>query len=263
MTLSEILKRAEKLTVDNSPVLLTAIGTVGTLTTAYLTGKASFKAAHILEDALEEKRIEIQHDKPRGIPSLDNKEKVRIVWKLYIPAASTGVVTVVSIIAANRIGMRRAAAVAAAYSISEKAFAEYKEKVLEKIGENKERDVRDDLAKDRVKDNPVSSSQVIITGGGDVLCYDAFTARYFKSDMESLKKAQNDLNYKVLNDFYASLSDFYDLIGLPTTSFSDEVGWNSDRLLELQFSTVLSDDGRPCISIDFRTVPIRDYYKVQ
>jgi len=67
----------------------------------------------------------------------------------------------------------------------------------------------------------------------------------------------------VLNDFYASLSDFYDLIGLPTTSFSDEVGWNSDRLLELQFSTVLSDDGRPCISIDFRTVPIRDYYKVQ
>lgn len=263
MTLSEILKRAEKLTIDNSPIILTTIGVTGSLTTAFLTGKASFKAAHILEAALEDKRIEIQDDIPRGIPTLNNKEKIKLVWMLYIPAASTGVVTVVSIIASNRIGMRRAAAVAAAYSISEKAFVEYKEKVLEKFGENKERDVRDDLARDRVNENPVSSTQVIITGGGDVLCYDAFTGRYFKSDMETLKKAQNDLNHKLLNDYYASLSDFYDLVGLPPTSYSDEVGWNSDKLLELQFSTVLSDDGRPCISIDFRMAPIRDYYRVQ
>ena len=255
MTLSEILKRVEKLTIDNSPTILTAIGVTGSLTTAYLTGKASFKAAEILILEHEEEDLK---DIPRS-----RKKDAKRVWKLYIPAASTGAVTVVSIIAANRIGMRRAAAIAAAYSISEKAFAEYKEKVLEKVGENRERSVRDDLAQDRVRNNPSSDREVIITGGGDVLCYDAFTGRYFKSDMETLKKAQNDLNYKVLNNYYASLSDFYDLIDLPRTSYSDEVGWNSDALLELEFSTVMSEDNRPCISINFRIQPIRGYYRVQ
>ena len=263
MTLAEIVKRAEKFTIDNSPLILTAVGVTGTLTTAYLTGKASFKAAHILEDALDDKRTEIQTDIPRGIPSLSGKEKFCLVWQLYIPAAGTGIITVVAIVAANRIGTRRAAAVAAAYSISERAFAEYREKVLEKVGESKERSVRDDLAQDRVNRNPVADREVIITGGGDVLCYDAFTGRYFKSDMETLKKAQNDLNYRVLNDYYASLSDFYNLIELPTTSFSDEVGWNSNRLLELKFSTVLSEDGRPCISIEFDVDPVRDYYRIR
>jgi hypothetical protein len=61
---------------------------------------------------------------------------------------------------------------------------------------------------------------------------------------------------------YASLSDFYHLIGLPSTSFSDEVGWTSDKLLELEISTVLSEDERPCLSIGFNVAPIRNYYKI-
>ena len=156
----------------------------------------------------------------------------------------------------------RAAAVAAAYTISEKAFSEYKEKVVERLGTPKEQKIRDEVAQDRVTKNPPNERETIITGGGEVLCYEAFTGRYFKSDMETLKKAQNDLNYVMLNDGYASLSDFYNKIDLPTTSYSDEIGWTSDKLLELNFSTVLSDDGRPCISIDFMAAPVRDYYKL-
>src|SRR5690349_5429579 len=97
-----------KFTADNSPTILTALGAVGTLTTAYLAGKASFKAAQILDDY---DTISIQENRP----PLDAKDKVAVVWKLYIPAASTAIVTVTSIILANRIGTRRAAALAAAY----------------------------------------------------------------------------------------------------------------------------------------------------
>jgi Family of unknown function (DUF6353) len=59
---------------------------------------------------------------------------------------------------------------------------------------------------------------------------------------------------------YASLSAFYDEIGLPPTPYSDTVGWNSLReMVDVQYSTVMSADDRPCIAIDFVTPPYPEY----
>lgn len=263
MNLSKIVKQVEKLAIDNSPAILTVIGITGTVTTAFLTGKATFKAAEILAN---EERIINRRERLQGTQSerryLTLKEKISFVWKIYVPAIGTGVITIACIIGANHIGSRRSAALAAAYSISEKAIVEYRDKVVEKIGVSKEKTIRDELAQDRITRNPVSEKEVIITGNGDVLCYESFTGRYFNSSMETLKKAQNDLNYTILHDSYASLSDFYNKIDIPITGHSDEVGWNSDAMLELEFSTCLSEDGRPCISIGFMVTPIRDYYRL-
>lgn len=244
MNMRTALKQFEKLTIDNSPAILTTVGVVGTLATAILTGKATFKAAEILAEE----------------NSADPKDKVRLVWKEYVPAAGVGVITVVSIVGANRIGSRRAAAIATAYAVSEKAFSEYKNKVLDKVGENKEREIRAEVAQDRVNRTP--GSREVIISGTDVLCYETFTGRYFQSDMETLRKAQNDINAKILNDTYASLTEFYDRIGLESTTYSEEVGWNVDNLMELHFSTIMSEDNRPCICIDYTVMPVRKYYKL-
>lgn len=256
MKFADLVKRTQKLAIDNSPAILTAIGVTGALTTAYLTGKASFKAAEMIREEAD------RTDKFTGYNGT-LKQDVKLVWKLYIPAAGTAVLTVTAIVAANHIGSRRAAAIAAAYTISEKAFEEYKEKVVEKMGATKEQAVRDEVAQDRVDRNPVSSHEVIIAGSGQVLCFDEWSGRYFQSDMETIRKAQNDTNYQVLNESYASLSDFYERIGLPSTSQSDEIGWNTDRMIDLKFSTTLAEDGRPCLAIDFGLTPIRGYYKLQ
>lgn len=247
MTLTSLAKRLEKLMVDNSPVILTAIGVTGTLTTAFLTGKATIKACDVID------REELW---------VDNKRAMKRVWKFYIPPASSAAVTIACIILANRIGNRRAAALAAVYAISEKAFDEYRMKVVEKIGEKRERSLRDEVAQDRITNNPVGTREVIITGVGDVLCYEVFTGRYFNSDMEALRKAENDINHEVLHNSYASLTDFYYKIGLRPTGNSDEVGWNADKMLELEFSATISDDGRPCISVDFVVAPVRHYNRL-
>ncbi len=94
------------------------------------------------------------------------------------------------------------------------------------------------------------------------MCFDMYTGRLFLSDMETLKKAQNDVNYDVLNNFYASLTDFYDKIGLAKTTTSDDVGWNSDKMLELTFSTTMSDDQRPCLAMTFAVEPIRNFHRI-
>lgn len=251
MTLMAIVKQAEKLAADHSPQILAGVAVAGTVTTAILTGKATIKACKIVN-------VHRYDQDPSAEVFITNKQIVEKTWKLYIPALASGVLTVATIITATQIGTRRTAALAAAYAVSEKAFVEYKEKVVEKIGEAKERSVRDDIAQDRVRETPMEEPDLFVAGGGKVLCFEPGTARYFMSDMETLKKAQNDLNYQVLNNLYASLSDFYDLIGLERTKFSDDMGWNSDRLLELKFSTVLADD-KPCLVMDYHVVPLHGY----
>lgn len=144
MTLIKLTRQAEKLLHDNSPVILTAIGVSGTLSTAYLVGVASYEAAHV-HDA----------DDIQGFEH-DRKQKIVRVWKLYIPAAISATLTVGCIIAANRVGSKRAAAAYSVLSVTEKAFSEYKDKVVETIGERKERTIQDAVVQDRVNANPAS-----------------------------------------------------------------------------------------------------------
>ena len=255
MSFTSFAKKAEKLIIDNSPAILTVTGVIGTLTTSYFTGAATFKAAEVIRQGRLANDISTD---PKLEP--DFKGDFKAVWKLYIPAAGIAFLTITCIVCANRIGTRRAAAMATAFAISEKAFTEYKEKVVEKIGENKEQKIHDELAQDRVNRNPVGDREVIIAGSGNVLCFDEFTSRYFTSSMEELRKAQNEVNYKMLHETFASLTDFYDVIGLAKTSYSDQVGWNCDMLFELRFSTTMSDDDRPCISVGFKRDPVKGFY---
>jgi hypothetical protein len=246
MDIQQLLRRTEKFVLDNSPTILTVLGATGTLTTAFLTAKATFKAASILSE------------EP---PELATKEKAKLVWRVYIPPAVSATITVTAIIAAHRISAGRAAALAAALSLSDKAFEEYKSKVLEKMGDKKERAVREEIAQDRLDRDPVSKREVIIAGNGDVLCYDSYTGRYFTSSMEALRRAENKINHRLIHEHYASLSDFYEEVGLPTTVISEELGWNLDHMLELDISAGMSDDNRPCLVLGFGVSPARNYFR--
>jgi hypothetical protein len=222
------------------------------ITTAVLTGKASVRAYLILEDA----------DCNEDGSVLTLKQEVREVWREFVPAVVSGVGTITCIICANRIGTRRAAAMAAAYSLSERAFVEYKDKVIEQIGKNKEQKVRDDVLQDRMEKQPANGQDIFGTGNGSDLCFEKLTGRYFYSSMENIKHAQNRVNHDIAKGVYASLSDFYDYLGLPHTGISDELGWNGDHLMEITFSTTMADNNAPCIAFDYRVEPVRNYFRV-
>jgi hypothetical protein len=253
MTLMRLATRAEKLVIDNSPLVLTAIGVIGTVTTALLTGQAVYKYMDILAEEGYYSRDEVFER--------STKEHIENSWKLFVPAIGTGALTIGAILSANHIGTRRAAGMAAAYSLSERAFSEYKEKVIQHMGSKSEQSVRDDIASDHVRKTSEASREVIVIGT-EVLCFESMTGRYFTSNMEALKKAQNDINYQMLHDGYASVTDFYNLIGLTRTAYSDELGWTSELQLELIFTTALTDDQRPCLAFEFRSAPIRNYHKI-
>src|SRR4029077_17017748 len=128
--------------------------------------------------------------------------------------------------------------------------------------EKKEVTIRDEVAQDRVNAHPVVSKEVIIAGPGEVLCYDNITGRYFESSVEQIKRAENVINRDIIHHMYASLSFFYEQIGLQPTRNSDEVCWNSNQLVEVTFSTTMSTDGRPCMVLDFTVGPTLDYTRL-
>jgi hypothetical protein len=240
----DIIQTIQKTFRQNSPVILTSIGIVGTLTTAYLAGRASFTAAEVI--------MYEEQEQDRTQDPLSFKDRTKLVWKLYIPAIVSGAITVAAIISANRANTNRTAAAIAAYSVTEKAFDEYKQKVVEQLGERKEQNVRDEIAQDRVSKTPPSPTMIIETG--NVMCCEMHTMRYFESSMEKLRTAQNNLNQQLINSLYCSMSDFYHLIGLQTTSESDNLGWDSDKLMELRFTSTLSPEGTPCLAFEYNYV---------
>lgn len=189
-------------------------------------------------------------------------EVVKVAWKPYIPAALTGVASIACLIGASSVSARRQAALYSAYKLSETALIEYKDKVIETIGEKQEKEVREKVNKDKLEKNPVSKKEIFMTGGGESLFYDPLSDRYFTSDIETVRRVINDLNYAMSfgSEMYVSVSQLYDELGLKHTQMSDSIGWNiSDGLIEPEFDTQLSDNGKPCIVLDYLVAPRYDF----
>ena len=227
----------------NSPAILTGLGCAGVLTTAILTGRATMRASEILKMEAPDEQ-------------LPATEIVKLTWKVFIPPVLVGASSIACIIGANTINTHRNAALAALYSLSETAFREYKEKVVEEIGRNKELKVRDSIAQDRVTTNPVGDRTIIFTGNGEVLCYDALCDRYFKSSAEKIRQQVLKLNEDLRNEMWLDLNDLYYAIGLPSTKLGNQVGFDMDKgYIQVDYTGTLTPEGQPCLSIDMTVYP--------
>lgn len=240
---------AKKLVGDNSPVILSAVAVVGVVATAYLAAKAAPKA-----------NLDILNHASESAEALDLLDKTLLTYKYYIPAVATGAATIACIIGANTISSKRSAALASAYGLTELAFKEYRDKVVETVGENKETKIHDEVMKDIVERHPISDNAIIITGQRS-LFMDSFARQYTETDMETVRRAVNDINEQCINNMYASLNDFYNLIGIPASQVGEEVGWTADHKLEVRYSATLTKDNRPCVVIDYARTPIRNYHR--
>ena len=257
LNVSKLCKDAKVMVSKRSPEILTGLGIAGMISTTVLAVQATPKALDLIARA-EDKKFDNGHGN-----KLTVSEKTKVAWKPYIPAAITGIASISCIIGASSVHAKRNAAIAAAYNLSQTALTEYKEKVVETIGEKKEQAIKDKIAKDKVKKDPVSKSEVIVTGKGNTLCYDAFNSRYFYSDIDQIKRAINELNRIMLSQMYVSLNDIYDELNLKHSGNGDELGWKlDDGFIEVDFSSQLSDDGRPCLGIEYMVAPRYDYSKL-
>ena len=258
LNLTKIIKDTQSAVSKYSPEILTAAGVVGMFTTVVLAVKATPKAV----DLIEEKKLELSHERGEDVETLTKVETVKTTWKCYVPAAVSGLASAACIIGAQSVNAKRNAAIVAAYKLTESALQEYKETVVETIGEEKERAIRSKVAQKRVDRDPVSNKQVIIVGNAEYLYYDPISSRYFKTTANALKDAEIELNRGMLHDItgYASVNDLYDVLDLENIDIGDELGWNTSNLIKIDIhDTKVAPDGSPCFVIDYTNPPRYNY----
>lgn len=251
----------------NAPTILTITGITAMASSTYWAVKATPKALALKEKAEVEKNKKagtFKGDEVNDWIALTKVEIVQTCWRCYAPAFITGVLGAACLIGANSMSLRKNAALAAAYALSETNFKEYREKTLEEVGEKKEEKIRNAVAEEKITKNPVNTSTVLETGNGDTLCYDAICGRYFKSSIEKLKSALNELNMELVQDGYVSLNQYYDLIGLPDGMLGDDLGWSindNHSTVQLDLSAQLTKDEAqtPCMVVAFKYGPIYNY----
>lgn len=231
-----------------SPDILTGMAVAGVVSTTVLGAKATIKAVRLVDKSNNERNS-------AGLEPMSSKQVVKLTWRGYVPTAVLATVTVSAILGANTVSNRRNAALVGLYSMTERNLKEYQDKVVEFMGEEKAKEIKESITDDKIKENPVSETTIIHTGGGDVLCYDELSGRYFNSSKNKIDSAINDLNKLMLNTYTASLNEYYEAIGLPSVKVGEELGWNSDELISISYNSKLTDTGEPVLVVGFYYEP--------
>jgi hypothetical protein len=252
LNFAKAINDAKRLVAKHSPEILTGIGIAGMAAATVLAVQATPKAVRLMEEAKEEKSVD----------KLSPVDTIKATWKCYIPAAASCIGGAACIIGAQTVSMKRGAALAAAYKLSETALTEYREQVVDTIGEAKEKVVREKVAEKQLEKTPVSENTVIKTSKGHTRCFDPLTNRYFESDLEIIRRAENTLNKRILQSLsgYASINDFYDELDLPHADLAECMGWNADNPIDLDISAMVAEDGEPVIVVGHHNPPKYDFY---
>lgn len=251
MKFQGLVKTVGNFIMKNSPTILTIMGCSGVVGTAIMASRATAVSTADY----------ISKNEP-----MTTKELIKEYWQNYIPPAIMGGASIACIIGANTISTKRQLALASAYTLAETSLKEYQEEVKELIGEKKHEKIEDNIAKKHLETKSVpSEDQVIVTGTGDTLCYDDYTGRYFESSVEKIKRAENELNKRLMSEMFISLNELYYAIGLPSVPVGNEMGWNIDEegLIDITYSAQIvdyKDKETPCIVIRYIVGPRFNVY---
>lgn len=254
---TKFFKVARRFVSKHGPEILTGMGIVGMCTTVALAVKATPKALRLIEEAEHEKDENISGESRDLTPI----EVVKVAWKPYIPAAVTGALSIGCIVGASSVSARRQAALLSAYKLSETAFAEYKDKVTETLSDKKVKEIKQKIAEDKVDEatSEESKTKVIMSSDGDTWFIDPISNIRFKSTVNKIHSAVNQVNRNINYDMYASLSEFYDELGidqLDRAKVSDDIGWHiDDGLIETDLSEAVVRDGKAYVVLDFLVKP--------
>lgn len=230
----------------HSPEILIGMGIAGAASSVIFAVKATPKAMILLE----EKRQEL------GVENLEAKEIIKTAAPVYIPTAVSFGVSVACIIGASSVNARRNAALTAAYTLSESTLRTYRDKVLETVGEDKEREIRQKAAIEQQQKTPEPQTLVVSGAAGQLKCFDSLSGRYFVSTKNEIDKAVNEFNRQLRDDMRISLNDWYDLIGLDTNKLGDMLGWDIERgYVETCYASRLDEDGLPCLVVNYVEPP--------
>lgn len=244
-----------------SPTILSVAGVLGMTASTVMAVKATPKAIDILSKKEEEKGSE-----------LTGEEKVKAAWKLYVPSLAIGTMSAAFIFTSTGIYSKRMAKLSNEYTtlaahaeVTRMALRGYRDKVIEVVGEEKEAEIRQEVAKNDkpyIVTSKTTNKQVAFLCG-ECLCLEPMTKSYFRSDMNSILDVMNKINNDInTGQPIAGFNDWLYELGLDPCEFGNSMGWNLTNLMKLDFYAEVAPNGEPCLVIDYISKPQSDYDKL-
>lgn len=249
-----------------SPEVLLGVGIVGMVGSTVLACRATLKVDTVLEEA------EMKMDTARNLQHEDYSEKDRSrdisliyfqsgvkVAKLYAPAVIVGVASIYALRTSNGILTKRNMALTAAYGALEKGFNEYRARVVEKYGEEEDRNFRYGTREVEIVDEKGKKKTVTRVSLDDPSIYARFFDPYSSSwnkepeyNLIFLQCQQNYANDLLKSRGHVFLNEVYDMLGIPRSKAGAVVGWvlseNGETDNFINFGVF---DGREQITRDF------------
>lgn len=258
----EVCNQIVKTAVKHSDEILITFGIAGAAGAIIFAWNEAPKAERIIkENRREAEKNGTEYKKINA---------VKDTWKHWGPPMAMFAISTACIIGASTVNHKRNAALAAAYSLSEKTFIDYRKKVIESIGEDASKAIEQEVAKESAKENIEKSNEIIFVGGDEVLCYDYTSKQWFMSTKNKLENAAIKCNTRMINgmEMYCSLNDFYDEINSRDLKhlegLGDYSGWNINKngAIDLVLGADIREDGKPYITVDFFNKPMSDFNSI-
>lgn len=242
--MNEVLNKGVKWAAKNSPAILTGMGCVGLVSTA----ASAYRAGK-----------EVERDKVNTIS--DRKERIKRKAGILVPTVIMGGTSIACIIGAHKVNLKRQIALTTAYTAARGALSDFQEKAVAELGQRKVDKIKQQVVEEKMNENPLTSDkQVIVTEKGNHLIFDTWSGRYFRSDIESVRKSVNDVNATLLSTMFVSLNELYYELGLDQIKGGADIGWNADcGGIQVHFGSSIAANGDPCLTMDFLVAPKYDY----
>jgi len=187
--------------------------------------------------------------------------EVKTVLPVYAPSIISGGVSCACILGSYRITSKRTAALATAYELANSSLVEYQRKVVEKLGDKKEAEIRHEIHEEEVQKSVVPDqyrNELAYTDGLTVFkdCY----GRYFRSNMEIIKTAEKTISDRLKYENEISLNEFYWALDIGPTDAGDDIFFFADKGIDVVTDPIKNTDGNTITYLDFLSRPEARYH---
>lgn len=271
---NKTLGRGSAIVRRHSPEILTGVGIVGVVTSAVFASKATLKLEPVVDGITEHKNLAKQRLTDEEFSVVEYQKEVAHIYtrgtidivRLYGPAVTIGASSIACLLGAHGIMRQRNVALAAAYTTMEKGFSEYRKRVVEEFGEEKDRDFRMGVREEVVTDSETGKAKTVIKA--DPNSHSVY-ARFFDEQSSSwvktpeynlsfLRCQQNFANDLLQSRGHIFLNEVYDMIGVPRTQAGSVVGWviskEGDNYVDFGMYDFASDKAREFINGHERSI---------
>lgn len=244
----------------NSPKILMGVGIAGSVVSTVLACKATLKVKDILDEKNEtvEQIHNCVEDETVNYTEEDKKKDLTILYaqtgvklaKLYLPSIALGALSIASIVSGYKILNKRNVALAAAYTVVDKGFKNYRKNVVERFGEEVDRELRHNIKAKQIEEKYIDKDGNEKTRKKKVYeiaedkkpgegiseyakFFDEWNTDEHSKDPEYnlmfLRKQQDYANEVLKHQGYLFLNEVYDMLGIPRTQAGQVVGWIYDE----------------------------------